>query len=58
MKIFGYCAIALGILCLLMTVLIVAGGGHSVYGLGAVSALMISQGVRLKKLAGQRQKPR
>ena len=56
MKIFGYCAIVLGLLFLLMTVLILIGGGHTVYGLGGVSALLISQGLRLKRMAEQRQR--
>jgi hypothetical protein len=58
MKLFGYFAIVLGFLFLLMTVLIVAGGGHAGYSLGAVSALLVSQGIRLKRLAEQRQRSR
>jgi hypothetical protein len=58
MKIFGYCAMVLGFLFLLMTVLIVVGGGHSVYGLGGVSALLISQGIRLKRIGEERQRLR
>jgi hypothetical protein len=47
MKIFGYCAIVHGFLFLLMTVLIVAGGGYSVYRLAVVSTLLISQDIRI-----------
>jgi len=58
MKMFGYCAMVLGFLFLLMAGLIIAGGGHASYGLGAVSALLISQGVRLKRIAQKRQQAR
>jgi hypothetical protein len=58
MKMFGYCAIVLGFLFLLMAGLIIAGGRHATYSLGAVSALLISQGVRLKRIAEKRQRAR
>jgi len=41
-----------------MAGLIIAGGGHASYRLGAVSALLISQGVRLKRIAEKRQQAR